>query len=115
VQGLNDAIFVVDRVGVISYASPRAGAILGVDADELIGRRFDQSLGVDEAERVARQLGLSAAMSLGAHEELVGTFVDGDDRRRDFEMSIVNMLGDKDVAGLVITMRDVTVKRELAR
>ena len=30
-------------------------------------------------------------------------------------MSIVNMLGDNDVAGLVVTMRDVTVKRELAR
>ena len=30
-------------------------------------------------------------------------------------MNIVNMLGDKDVAGLVVTMRDVTVKRELAR
>ncbi len=115
VQGLNDAIFVVDRAGVISYASPRASAILGLEAEALVGRRFDESLGAEESDRVARQLTGAGALPLGAHEELVGVFADGNGQPRDFEMSIVNMLGDKDVAGLVVTMRDVTVKRELAR
>ncbi len=115
VQGLSDAIFVVDRAGVVSYASPRASAILGVDADELVGRRFEESFGDGESDRVGRQLRVSVASPLGSHEELVGTFADSEGRPRDFEMSIVNMVGDKDVAGLVVTMRDVTVKRELAR
>ena len=70
---------------------------------------------MDESDRVARQLQISAALPLGSHEELAGVFIDGDDQVRDFEMSIVSMLGDKDVAGLVVTMRDVTVKRELTR
>ena len=64
VQGLNDAIFVVDRAGVISYASPRASAILGIDADELVGRRFDQSLGVGgvrSARRASSGFGRAAA------------------------------------------------------
>jgi diguanylate cyclase (GGDEF)-like protein/PAS domain S-box-containing protein len=115
VQGLNEAIFVVDRSGAISYASPRAGAVLGVDADELTGGRFDAALGPEEAARVAREIQGLAALPLGAHDELVGVFTDAGGRRRDFEMTMVNMLGDRDVAGLVITMRDVTVKRELTR
>jgi diguanylate cyclase (GGDEF)-like protein/PAS domain S-box-containing protein len=115
VQGLNDAIFVVDRAGAISYASPRASEILGVDAGELVGRRFDESLGAEESDRVARQLRAAVALPLGTHEELVGVFVNGAGAVRDFEMNLANLLGDKDVAGLVITMRDVTAKRELAR
>jgi diguanylate cyclase (GGDEF)-like protein/PAS domain S-box-containing protein len=115
VQVLNDAIFVIDRAGVISYASPRARTLLCSAADELVGRRFDESLGLDESERVVRQLGAAVALPLGTHQELIGIFVDGEGRPRDFEMSIVNMLGDRDVAGLVVTMRDVTTKRELAR
>jgi diguanylate cyclase (GGDEF)-like protein/PAS domain S-box-containing protein len=115
VQGLNDAIFVVDRAGVISYASPRASAILGVGPDELIGRRFDTALGPGEVATVARQMTAAVALPLGAHDELVGSFTDGAGERRDVEMTMVNMLGDRDVAGLVVTMRDVTVKRELTR
>jgi diguanylate cyclase (GGDEF)-like protein/PAS domain S-box-containing protein len=115
VQGLNDAIFVIDRSGVISYASPRASSILGVDADELIGCRFDGALGPGEAAVVARQLQAAVALPLGAHDEYVGTFTDAAGERRDIEMTMVNMLGDRDVAGLVVTMRDVTVKRELTR
>jgi diguanylate cyclase (GGDEF)-like protein/PAS domain S-box-containing protein len=115
VQGLNDAIFVVDRAGLISYATPRASAILGIDSDELIGSRFDEALGVEESDRIARQIRAAFELPLGTHEELVGVFVDGDGAVRDFEMNIANMLGDKDVAGLVVTMRDVTAKRELAR
>ncbi len=115
VQGLNDAIFVVDRAGEISYASPRAESLLGVEPDALLGRRLDQSLGAAESDRAARHLCAAASLPLGAHEEIVGMFVDGTGRERDFEMSIVNMLGDADVAGLVVTMRDVTTKRELTR
>ena len=115
VQVLNDAIFVVDRGGVISYASPRATTILRRESDELLGRRFDDSLGLDASDRVARQFDAAFTLPLGTHQELTGIFLDGEGRTRDFEMSIVNMLGDRDVAGLVVTMRDVTLKRELAR
>jgi diguanylate cyclase (GGDEF)-like protein/PAS domain S-box-containing protein len=115
VQGLSDAIFVVDRNGAISYATPRAGAVLGVGGDSLVGRSLAELLGAAESDRVARQLRVVVELPLGAHEEVLGVFVDGDGNERDFEMSIVNMLGDHDVAGLVVTMRDVTVKRELTR
>jgi diguanylate cyclase (GGDEF)-like protein/PAS domain S-box-containing protein len=115
VQGLNDAIFVLDRAGVISYASPRAGAILGVDVEDLVGRRFDDSLGMEESERVARRIRAAVGMPPDSYDELIGMFLDGEGRQRDFEMSLVNMLADNDVAGLVVTMRDVTVKREIAR
>jgi diguanylate cyclase (GGDEF)-like protein/PAS domain S-box-containing protein len=115
VQGLNDAIFVVDRSGVISYASPRANAMLGVGADELVGRRFDAALGPDEAAVVARHIQSAVALPLGANDEFVGAFTDVEGGRRDVEMTMVNMLGDRDVAGLVVTMRDVTVKRALTR
>jgi len=115
VQGLNDAIFVVDRSGMISYASPRASAILGMGPDQLIGHRFDHALGPDEAAVVARQVQAAVALPLGGHDEFVGAFRDAEGSRRDFEMTIVNMVGDRDVAGLVVTMRDVTVKRELTR
>jgi diguanylate cyclase (GGDEF)-like protein/PAS domain S-box-containing protein len=115
VQGLNDAIFVVDAGGRISYATPRAGALLGIDGDTLVGSRLAELLGADEADRVARQLGTVGGLPLGAHEEIVGVFCDRAGNIRDFEMSIVNMLADADVAGLVVTMRDVTLKRELTR
>jgi len=114
VQGLHDAIFVVDFTGTISYASPRASAILRCDED-LVGRNFVTSLRADDSERLVHYLSAAGRAPLGTHEELIGVFLDGKGEHRDFEMSVVNMLGDKDVAGIVITMRDVTVKRQLTR
>jgi diguanylate cyclase (GGDEF)-like protein len=58
---------------------------------------------------------MATSLPPGTHDELTGMFLDGAGRRRDFELNLVNMLGDDDVAGLVVTMRDVTVKREVAR
>jgi len=115
VQGLNDAIFVVDRSGAISYASPRAGILLGSEPERLVHERFQDCLGPMDASGITRQLDAVAAMPTGSGEEIVGQYIDAEGNPCDFEINFVNRLADRDVMGIVITMRDVTARRHLTR
>jgi signal transduction histidine kinase len=47
-----DGVVVVDREGVIRFANPAAGELLGSTADELIGRDFGFPVVVDEATEI---------------------------------------------------------------
>ena len=114
-QGLQDAIFVVDGSGLISYASPQAANLLGIDSGSIMLTKFEDCLGPENKAGIARQLHAVAGMETGNGEELVGQYTDAEANQRDFEMTLVNRLRDFDVAGIVVTLRDVTARRQLTR
>jgi diguanylate cyclase (GGDEF)-like protein len=49
--GLNDLILVVGPDGVVEYANPTAGVLLGVEPDLLVGRRMADLLHPDDVDR----------------------------------------------------------------
>ena len=67
VQGLNDAIFVVDRAGVISYASPRASAILGIDGRRA-GRAAVRRIPRERRSRIGSPASCRAAVADAARD-----------------------------------------------
>ena len=89
--------------------------MLGTSADWLLRRRFHECVAPTKPARLLDQLHAVARMPLGAGEELIGRYVDAEGTDRDFELSLANRLDDRDVAGIVVTMRDVTARRELTK
>jgi diguanylate cyclase (GGDEF)-like protein/PAS domain S-box-containing protein len=115
VQGLNDAVFVVNADGIISYGSPRAELVLGIERRALVGSSLLSYFPETEASQIERRIRFAGQRSNGEPLEVCGGFTDREGRERDFELAIMSLLDDPDVGGIVITMRDVTVRRQLTR
>ncbi|QXC62151.1 EAL domain-containing protein [Aquihabitans sp. G128] len=115
VESSHDAVVVVDRSGLVGWASPAVTAVLGPAPDEVAGRPLDALVG----HRAANEL----SGSLDRLRWTVrGTTVDvrfsldpepGTDRERSIEGVATNLLDDPAVEGVVVVVRDVTDRMEL--
>jgi len=104
----------VDADGRISYTSPALQTVLGFDGQEWIGGQFE-ALDVratgehhdlwTEIKALAPEDSLTVEISALHH----------DGERRTMELSAVNLTSNVAVAGIVLTLRDVTANRTLER
>ena len=110
-QHSSDIIFVVDKQGVISYASPSVERFLGYLPDELIGTSsLDLVLSDDQPKAVkdfsmallTRDTALPNAIRI-RHKDGSGRILEGFGK---------NLLDDPVVAGFVMNVRDVTERRK---
>jgi diguanylate cyclase (GGDEF)-like protein/PAS domain S-box-containing protein len=111
VQYTSDVILIVDEQDRVRYASPSAGPVLGGDP---VGATL---YGVIHPSDHARLNDLLAALRAGrgSHE---GLDFRGPDRRRTevmLELHCRDLRADQTVAGLVLTLSDVTERRGLER
>jgi len=114
VHNSSDVITVVDADSTVRYHTPSVHQVLGYDTDELLGTRLldlvhpsDASLALalfDEAAAVTGSIGPVGLRARRADGSWVDVEAMGD-----------NLLGDPNVGGIVITLRDVSVRRELER
>lgn len=104
-DGLGDAVTVVDRDWVYTYVSPGAAVIIGKPADEVVGRMawdvFPEVVGTPEYDAMMR------AMSLRTPERIVWFF---DTVHRWYEQQALPA-GD----GLMIVVNDVTDREVVVR
>ena len=112
-QGLNEAVFIVDHAGHLTYSTPSAATLLAIDADHLVGARFADCFAASEARRVVDHLDAAASLPAGEAQDFVGAFHDATQHERFFEMTLVNLRDDPDVEGIVVTMRDATARRRV--
>ena len=111
VLNTSDVILIVDAEDRIRFASPSAGPVLGGDPTGA------SLYGVIYPADQARLTELLAAVRSG-HGPHEGLDFRGPDRRRTevtLELHCRDLRADQTVAGLVITMRDVTDRRRLER
>ncbi len=114
VERSSDVVVLVDADGQISYASPALMNVLGYDADQWVGNLID-SIDVRATGEPrdlwadAKQLPAEGSLTL----EVSALHADGE--RRTMELSAVNLLSNVAVAGIVVTLRDVTANRTLER
>jgi len=54
IQSAPDGVLLVDATGVITLANPMAGAILGLEAHQVVGRSVDEFVPVEVRERHPR-------------------------------------------------------------
>jgi diguanylate cyclase (GGDEF)-like protein/PAS domain S-box-containing protein len=110
VRNASDAIAVVDPDSTISYASPSSASVLGATPDELCSSRFTDLLHPDD---IAHFLQVLTTTSRNGEQQInVRVRRPGGDQIH-AEGVIRNLVDDPTVAGLVVTIRDVTERRML--
>ena len=111
VHNSSDVITVVDADSTVRYHTPSARPVLGYGTDELLGTRL---LDLVHPDHVSLALALFDEASMGVGPVALrarradGSWVD-------VEAIGDNLLGDPNVGGIVVTLRDVSVRKELER
>jgi diguanylate cyclase (GGDEF)-like protein/PAS domain S-box-containing protein len=109
IQSASDVILIVDDNDRIQYASPSADTVLGHRA--LIGTRLAGLIAEDNAPFLATLARTRSGR--GRHEDVDLTAVRADGRVLQLECGMRDLRADPTVAGLVLTLRDVTERRRL--
>ena len=109
VERSSDVVVLVDADGVVSYTSPALRSVLGYDGEDWVGRR------VEELDIRARGELWSPVRQLPPEDSLTieVSAMHADGERRTMEFSAVNLMFNIAVAGIVVTLRDVTANRTL--
>ncbi len=109
VHGSSDVIAVLDADSRISFVTPSSQSVLGWSPDELVGRRWiDEVLRAEDVAAFVQALAgrrADAAVSMHARHRNGSTLY--------LEGTLTNLLGDDTVDGLVLTVRDITARREM--
>ncbi|MFE2301272.1 aminotransferase class I/II-fold pyridoxal phosphate-dependent enzyme [Streptomyces sp. NPDC059445] len=109
VRNASDVILIVEDDNSVRYASPSARAVFG--QVELTGVPLPELVDSSDRTRVVR--GLAALRNGGAPETHDHWWVLRDGNRIEVEVRCSDLRKDPTVAGLVITLRDVTEQRRL--
>lgn len=100
-----ELIMVTDRTGTVSYANPASAGLLGVGPDELVGSSW-LDLVVDARGDTVRGV-VELLEDSGDHPTLL-RIRRPDGEHRTLSVYASNLLGDPDVAGIVVNASDVT-------
>lgn len=110
IQNISDAVTVIDREGRVLESSGRFTDLLGYGLDEWVGRDGLAMIhpdDLDEARRLLRQ----AVEKPDEEVRVVLRTLTAAGTYADVEYTMVNLLADPDVAGLLLTSRNVTEQR----
>src|SRR5262249_31536838 len=113
IQNASDVIVVVDAAGTITYATPSLQRALGREVHEVLGTSLFALLHEDDvadARSALESVTLHAAANTTSDDWRVATASGG---FVSFEVLSNNLIDDTTVAGIVLTMRDVSERRAL--
>ncbi len=109
-----DGVAVIDAEGMPVFISPASERLLGVPAAELMSRPAASMLGAEHEQRMRAFLELLvSAPRRRADMELIVGCAHGE--RRALQILGVNQLENRIIAGITLTIRDVTARRRLER
>ncbi len=113
VYNSTDLITVLDRRGIIRYQSPSSARLLEHAADDLVGTDLSDLVHADD--RVAFDGTLASLLTRpGEKAELKFRVRRRDGEWRTMEGVATNLLGDRNVRGVVVNSRDVTEREQAA-
>jgi diguanylate cyclase (GGDEF)-like protein/PAS domain S-box-containing protein len=113
VQNSSDIVFVVDEIGAVTFASPAFELLLGYPIESVVGRHITTFVHPEDREAATTAFIEFAAGTL--REPTRARVVCADGNWLEIEAVATNMVDDPVLAGHVITVRDVTERRETAR
>ena len=111
VRHSSDLVLVLDRRGIVTFASPAAEKVIGIAPDAMLGRPLTDFLDAEDVDATSAFL---QEMLL-----LPGTFLHRcrmphtDGSTRVLEISASNLLDDPGVRGCVLNARDITERHRL--
>lgn len=104
----SDLVIVVDALGILTYASPASIRILGHEPEAWIGRSAFDLIHPDDHGLAAEAMVTSAESGTGVKDALVLRILHSSGEWRVVEIVANNLLHDPSVAGLLVSMRDLT-------
>jgi diguanylate cyclase (GGDEF)-like protein/PAS domain S-box-containing protein len=113
IQNASDVILVAGVGGELRYLSPSCERALGVPVERLGGRRVQDLVHPEDADRVTHLLDQIQGHPRSTHTTTDWRLAHVDGSHRAFEVLVSNLLEDDTVGGVVFTMRDVTERRAL--
>jgi diguanylate cyclase (GGDEF)-like protein/PAS domain S-box-containing protein len=117
IQNTSDIILVVDAALTVTYHTPSAQAVLGRATADLIGQPLEALLTAQDAGRAKALLRRCVNTSCAEHPPGVPDdewhLTDHRGGVRAFEVTCRNLIDDPSLRGLVLTLHDITDRREL--
>jgi len=110
IENASDVTILLDRGGVISYASPSVQAIAGYTVDELVGSAMERVIHPADFQIATTALAETLRRPGQVFRNVLRIRMK-DGSWRTFETLVRNMLATPAVAGIVCTMRDVSERR----
>jgi diguanylate cyclase (GGDEF)-like protein/PAS domain S-box-containing protein len=112
IQNASDVICIVDPAGRLQFASPSVRRLLGDTPDALLGSDLLDVVHPDEAARVRAFIVTVASHDSGRRPAGAEFRVRNDkDEWRDVEALGTNLLGDAQIEGIVLNIRDVSERK----
>jgi diguanylate cyclase (GGDEF)-like protein/PAS domain S-box-containing protein len=108
-----DTILITDADGVISYASPAVRSLTGRLPDACLGHTVCAWMTGPDADHLRAQLRQLAGSPRGTAVTVGGDLLHTSGRIENVEGVARNAVDDPDVGGIVVTLRNVTVRRQL--
>jgi diguanylate cyclase (GGDEF)-like protein/PAS domain S-box-containing protein len=115
IQNASDLLIVVTGDGTMTYCSPSVERRLGRPLDTLAGSSVFTLLTRVSVEGARRQITGLTRRGNGTRLVSDWALMHADGEGIAFEVVVQNLLDDPNVAGVVLTMRDVSERRELER
>ena len=112
VQKATEVVLLTDAEGLILYATDASLGLLGRRPHELVGRRFVHIVPEEERAQAVRVIERARQATAGI-EPAELTIPRGDGGEAVIEVQSANRLGDPDVGGIVLTLHDITTRREM--
>ncbi|MET0628742.1 MAG: EAL domain-containing protein [Acidimicrobiia bacterium] len=114
VQHSSDAVAVIDRTGIITFATPAIDTILGRSPDDMVGRVATELLHPNDITRAMEALeSLRSRPFASVRQELRVRHSDGSWRWLD--ATFTNQLAEPAILGIVSNLRDITDRKLLER
>lgn len=109
---INDAVYILDVNGRLSFVNARMAALLGVPAEDAIGRCCGEFLPPPAAQRVERDFWQRLSGEAGEPFEIA---FDTAGKRLVLEVSTALQVTDGKPEGVIGVVRDITARREMER
>jgi diguanylate cyclase (GGDEF)-like protein/PAS domain S-box-containing protein len=107
VRHSSDVITILDRDATVAYQSPSIEAILGYDADTLLGQRFATLVSESDRTRFAQ-----AVATVGEDPQAFECSLEHRDGTvRHFEILLTNLIDEEAVGGILLNARDVSERK----
>ena len=111
-RNASDIVAILNREGVVTYEASSAWRILGYRTNEMVGRPIAHFIPPEHAFEIRQYLRQLLGDPAGqATIELPARHADGTIRH--FEMVGKNLLHDPAICGLVVNLRDITLRKQL--
>ncbi|MFC4437888.1 MULTISPECIES: PAS domain S-box protein [Natrialbaceae] len=115
IERSSDLLVVFEESGRMTYVSPSAERVAGLEANELLGERVLDRIHPDDRDGVVETFEAVCTDSSGASRTVTYRYPSGDESWRVHDVVLTNFLEDPIVGGVIGSIRDVTKYHSLER